>query len=67
MFSPADAVIGLTNGRWFEGKSFHPRTAHSVNGTLSFTEPAQIDRVIDLSGTWVVPPFPRDTTAAPRE
>ncbi|HEU4689309.1 MAG TPA: amidohydrolase family protein, partial [Vicinamibacterales bacterium] len=24
---------------------------------LNFTEPARIDRAIDLSGTWVVPPF----------
>jgi hypothetical protein len=47
----------LTNGRWFDGTSFQPRTAYSVNGTLSFTEPARIDHTIDLSGTWVVPPF----------
>jgi hypothetical protein len=57
LFSQAEAVIALTNGRWFDGKSFQPRTAYSVNGTLSFTEPARIDRAIDLSGTWVVPPF----------
>src|SRR5688572_27568007 len=57
LFSQADAVIALTNGRWFDGTSFQPRTTYSVNGMLSFTEPAQIDRVIDLSGAWVVPPF----------
>jgi imidazolonepropionase-like amidohydrolase len=57
LFSQADEVIALTNGRWFDGKSFQPRTTFSVNGTLSFTEPARIDRVIDLSGAWVVPPF----------
>jgi imidazolonepropionase-like amidohydrolase len=55
--SQADAVIAFTNGRWFDGKSFQTRTTYSVNGTLSFTEPARIDRMIDLSGTWVVPPF----------
>lgn len=57
LFSQADAVIAFTNGRWFDGQSFQPRTTYSVNGTLSFTAPARIDRVIDLSGTWVVPPF----------
>jgi imidazolonepropionase-like amidohydrolase len=57
LFSQTDAVIALTNGRWFDGTSFQPRTAYSVNGTLSFTEPARTDRAIDLSGTWVVPPF----------
>src|SRR5262245_34690395 len=57
LFPQTDAVIALTNGRWFDGKSFPPRTAYSVNGTLSFTEPARIDRVVDLSSTWVVPPF----------
>jgi hypothetical protein len=57
LFSQADAVIALTNGRWFDGKSFQLRTTYSVNGTLSFTPPARIDRTIDLSGTWVVPPF----------
>jgi imidazolonepropionase-like amidohydrolase len=57
LFSQADAVIALTNGVWFDGKSFQPRTTYSVNGTLSFTAPARIDRTIDLSGTWVVPPF----------
>ncbi|HEU4694438.1 MAG TPA: hypothetical protein VFS23_38985, partial [Vicinamibacterales bacterium] len=57
LFSQPEAVIAFTNGRWFDGKSFQPRTAYSVNGMLNFTEPARIDRAIDLSGTWVVPPF----------
>jgi imidazolonepropionase-like amidohydrolase len=55
--SQADAVIAFTNGRWFDGNSFRPGTTYSVNGTISFTAPARIDRTIDLSGTWVVPPF----------
>ena len=57
LFPHAESVIALTNGRWFDGTSFQPRTVYSVNGTFSFTEPARIDRAIDLSGTWVVPPF----------
>jgi imidazolonepropionase-like amidohydrolase len=57
LLSQAETVIALTNGRWFDGKTFQPRTTYSVNGTLTFTEPARVGRVIDLSGTWVVPPF----------
>jgi imidazolonepropionase-like amidohydrolase len=57
LVSQADAVFAFTNGRWFDGTSFQPRTAYSVNGTLRFTEPARIDRSIDLSGAWVIPPF----------
>ena len=57
LFSQADAAIAFTNGRWFDGQSFQPRTTYSVNGTLSFAAPARIDRTVDLSGMWVVPPF----------
>lgn len=57
LFSQSDPVIAFVNGRWFDGTSFQPRTAYSVNGMLNFTEPARIDRSIDLSGAWVVPPF----------
>ena len=57
LLAQGDAVIAFTNGRWFDGTSFQPRTAYSVNGTLSSTRPPQVDRAIDLSGTWVVPPF----------
>ena len=57
LFSQAGAVIAFTNGRWFDGRSFEPRTIYSIEGTLSVRAPSRIDRVIDLSGTWVVPPF----------
>jgi imidazolonepropionase-like amidohydrolase len=57
LFTQPDSVIALTNGRWFDGTSFQARTTYSVNGTLSFSEPPRVDRVVDLSGAWVVPPF----------
>ena len=57
LFSQPNAVIALTNGRWFDGASFQSRTAYSVDGTLSFEAPARIGRTIDLAGAWVVPPF----------
>lgn len=50
-------VLEFTNGRWFDGKGFVERTAYSVDGTLSFREPAKIDESFDLEGGFVVPPF----------
>ena len=47
----------LMNGRWFNGKSFDTRNVYSVNGRFTFKRPARVDRTIDLSGMWVVPPF----------
>ena len=49
--------IALPNGRWFDGQTFEPRTAYSVDGRLTFRKPARVDRTIDLAGSWVVPPF----------
>lgn len=57
LVSQADPVVALVNGRWFDGQSFQPRTAYSVNGLLTFSQPARTDRVLDLAGTWVIPPF----------
>lgn len=51
-------VVALTNGRWFNGTAFEPRVAmYSVDGRLTLTRPARVDQTIDLTGTWVVPPF----------
>jgi hypothetical protein len=57
LLSQADAVVAFTNGRWFDGTSFEPRTVYSVNGLLRFERPVRIDRTLDLAGAWVVPPF----------
>jgi imidazolonepropionase-like amidohydrolase len=47
----------LTNGRWYTGRGFEPRTYFSVNGVLSARRPATVDSVIDLAGGYVIPPF----------
>jgi len=47
----------FTNGNWFDGQKFVPRTFYSVAGVLSTKRPARIDRVFDLKGNYVVPPF----------
>jgi imidazolonepropionase-like amidohydrolase len=51
------ATIALVNGKWFNGTSFETRTSYSVNGRLTFEKRAHVDRTVDLSGTWIVPPF----------
>ena len=47
----------FANGNWFDGQKFVRRTFYSVAGTLSRKRPSQVDRVLDLSAKFVVPPF----------
>lgn len=47
----------FTNGSWFDGQKFVVKTFYSVGGILTTRKPAQVDRVIDLAGKFVVPPF----------
>src|SRR5207237_5327304 len=47
----------FTNGRWFDGNVFREKTVYVVNGLISFHRARHVDRVIDLSGGFVVPPF----------
>jgi len=47
----------FANGSWFDGQKFVQKTFYSVAGVLSSKRPARIDRVFDLSGKYVVPPF----------
>jgi hypothetical protein len=50
-------AVAFVNGKWFDGRSFQPRTVYSVNGVLKFSAPRAIDRTVDLEGAWIVPPF----------
>jgi len=47
----------FANGNWFDGQKFVPRTFYSVAGVLTSQRPARVDRVFDLSGKYIVPPF----------
>lgn len=47
----------FANGNWFDGQKFVRRTFYSVAGRLTSKRPARVDRVFDLSGKYVVPPF----------
>jgi len=51
------ATLELSRGLWFDGRSFTPTTWYAVDGKLTHERPAQVDRVLDLEGGFVVPPF----------
>lgn len=47
----------FVNGRWFNGTEFEEREFFTENGFLTSQKPAELDSVIDLAGTFVVPPY----------
>jgi len=47
----------FANGNWFDGQKFVRRTFYSAAGRLTSKRPPRVDRVFDLSGKYVVPPF----------
>lgn len=53
----ATRSVAFVNGQWFTGAGFAARTVYSVGGRFTSTPPARIDTTVDLTGTWVVPPF----------
>lgn len=50
-------TIQWNNGLWFDGERFRKNTFYSANGVLTQKRPAKVDRVVDLEGKYVVPPF----------
>ena len=47
----------FNNGNWFDGQKFVSRKFYSVGGVLTTKKPGHVDRVFDLTGKYVVPPF----------
>jgi len=47
----------FANGRRFDGKKFVQGTFYVINSTLTFRKPDHVDRTIDLTGKYVIPPF----------
>ena len=45
------------NARWFDGLRFVAGDRFAVDGYFVATEPAHLDRTLDLNGAYVVPPF----------
>ncbi|HYD14141.1 MAG TPA: amidohydrolase family protein [Allosphingosinicella sp.] len=55
--TPATHGVEYRGGRWFDGTRFVPRTVYVVDGLFRSRAPARVDRVVDLAGGFVVPPF----------
>jgi hypothetical protein len=53
----ATPVYELRNGLWYDGKGFRAETVYTVYGHLTRRRVTNVDRVIDLHGAYVVPPF----------
>jgi len=53
----APPVCALINGSWFNGKSFERRTVYTINGRFTFRKPKDVEKLVDLAGTFIVPPF----------
>lgn len=51
------AAYRFTNGLWFDGKAFAPRTVYSVNGVFRKQYDGPVNETFDLGGRHVVPPF----------
>ncbi|HEX8394802.1 MAG TPA: hypothetical protein VF665_20825 [Longimicrobium sp.] len=54
---PAASGYELSNGRWWDGERFAPRTMYVVGGRFAARRPARVDSVVNLGGGYVVPPF----------
>ena len=53
----ATRTYALTNGQWFNGKTFERKTFYSVNGVLTTKKPSKVEAEIKLDDKFVVPPF----------
>ena len=47
----------LLNGKWFDGKVFKARAMYSVDGRFTSKKPSKIEKTIDLSGLFIIPPL----------
>jgi hypothetical protein len=52
----AEPVYELANGRWWDGERF-VEGSRFVGGGVFVEPPSRVDRVVDLGGRWVVPPY----------
>jgi tetratricopeptide (TPR) repeat protein len=53
----AHGVQRYTNGLWFNGQSFEPKTVYVVEGVLRMQYDGKVDTNIDLQGKFIIPPF----------
>jgi len=50
-------AVQWRNALWFDGTGFVAGDRYSVDGTFVAAPPAQIDRIVELGGRFVVPPY----------
>ena len=55
--TPSPPNLKLTNGQWFDGRSFVRTTMFTAGGVFREQTPATIDQTIDLGGNVVLPPI----------
>lgn len=55
--TPAAGTVEFRDGRWFDGERFRAGTWYSVDGALTRTRPARVNRVVDLAGGYATPPL----------
>jgi len=55
--SSAQKVYKVTNGKWFDGRTFQETIFYVKNGLLTKTRPPVVDETINLKGQFVLPPF----------
>ena len=55
--APAPTTLELRGGLWFDGTTFREERFFAVDGRLTRTKPARVDRTLDLADGFVVPPF----------
>ncbi len=54
---PSRQVYEFSNGLVFNGQKYEKKTFYSVDGIFQSQKPRHIDRTIDLTGKYVLPPF----------
>ena len=54
---PSSKPYEFIDGRWFDGRKFRDGRFYSHGGVLTTKRPARVERVFDLAGRYVVPPF----------
>ncbi|MDT0632414.1 amidohydrolase family protein [Rubrivirga sp. S365] len=55
--NPAAPPTAYVGGQWWDGERFEPRDTVWAEGGVFADRPARAERVVDLAGRFVVPPF----------
>jgi imidazolonepropionase-like amidohydrolase len=56
-FAQSTPNTAFENGRWFDGTRFVRKTLYSVDGRFLSKRPKNVEKTVDLTGLWIIPPF----------